>query len=944
VLHFAATMGGMGTIHEANDFMIYAENHTMTRNILEASISAGVKQFFYASTACVYPEHLQTTTSCDVSLREDDVWAYLPPKPQGLYGLEKLMSELLIQQMAPKLDIRIARFHNVYGPHGAWRNGREKAPAALLRKAFAIQSLPDHFELWGDGSQRRSFLFIDDAVEAVFKLIHSHCITPINIGSDDSVTLQTLAEIALSCAGVASDTTMFQYDQTKPIGVASRNSNNDAVWSKIQWKPKTSLTDGMRLTSEWIRSEFEIVVQQHDDPQWRINILKEFQASQLVNLASEKIVFAILLPITSQGSTSPEHCLEDLKIFAKSLNRSTWRDIHSLGGTQFHVKVYLAIDHDDSFLLSATTGLNRAESILHEAGLIDVVTLECKHPRGHVCELWRDCAKQAWIDHCDYMSLMGEDVILKDEGWMRDIHTRFTDIATIRRVPFGFGCVAFTDTSFPGMPTFPVVHRTHMDIFDGVVVPNIFVNQDGDPFLFQLYRRWDCSEMFESRITNGIGGSGNARYTKISAKDWTFSTLDDAATTALNWLQANGSSATKMLTLDVIIPCYRVDLEVLASVLNLKPSSSCSVMFIIIVDNPQSPHIAELETRYAARPDVRIRRNDSNLGASASRNRGMQESSADWVHFLDDDVVPDHNLLINAEKIIRENPRAAGLIGNTIFPCADTIFKTAVHLAGVTYFWDIATKFAVDLPWGVTANLIARRVNDGVIYNTSYPKTGGGEDIDFCRNKRHFSMQNGGMGFVGAPNVIATHPWWNGGVRSYWRFYMWSFGDGALIKKFPELTYRDIAPNSAELLLLCLANAWLGLVMALLVAKWSYLFCSLLATFLVIAASVLHDCYRHLWKNPERVKCINSSVSGLYWFLAVIESSFIRIFSEVGRLHGVLSRGEVTMILKRFDWFAGRAGNGPRNEEMLNNFQRLGLTFMLLYWSLSTSSAKLPGL
>jgi GDP-D-mannose 3', 5'-epimerase len=133
------------------------------------------------------------------------------------------MSELLVQQMASKLDIRIARFHNMYGPHGTWCNGCEKAPAALLHKAFAMQLLSDHFELWGDGSQRRSFLFIDNVVEAVFKLIHSHCITPINIGSNNSVTLQELAEIALSCADIASETITFRYDQTKLIGVASRN-------------------------------------------------------------------------------------------------------------------------------------------------------------------------------------------------------------------------------------------------------------------------------------------------------------------------------------------------------------------------------------------------------------------------------------------------------------------------------------------------------------------------------------------------------------------------------------------------------------------------------------------------------------------------------------------------------------------------------------------------
>ena len=155
VLHFAATMGGMGTIHATNDFAIYSENHAMMLNMLSAAIDAGVKCFLYASSACVYPESLQGHHSdADILLREDDVWVNPPPKPQGLYGLEKLASELLLQQYASKLDIRIARFHNVYGPGGAWNNGREKAPAAMLRKALVMQ-LDDHsnniMEIWGDG-------------------------------------------------------------------------------------------------------------------------------------------------------------------------------------------------------------------------------------------------------------------------------------------------------------------------------------------------------------------------------------------------------------------------------------------------------------------------------------------------------------------------------------------------------------------------------------------------------------------------------------------------------------------------------------------------------------------------------------------------------------------------------------------------------------------------
>ena len=167
VLHFAATMGGMGTIHAANDFIIFRENLAMTVNLLEACASADVKRFLYASSACVYPESLQSSGS-DIALSEDDVWKNPPPAPQHFYGLEKLVGELVLQRNgSPTLDIRIVRFHNIFGPMGAWCGGREKAPAAFLRKAVAAKLLgdadgPPHFEIWGDGGQRRSFCFIDD--------------------------------------------------------------------------------------------------------------------------------------------------------------------------------------------------------------------------------------------------------------------------------------------------------------------------------------------------------------------------------------------------------------------------------------------------------------------------------------------------------------------------------------------------------------------------------------------------------------------------------------------------------------------------------------------------------------------------------------------------------------------------------------------------------------
>ncbi|KAH7882103.1 glycosyltransferase family 2 protein [Phlebopus sp. FC_14] len=859
-------MGGMGTIHEANDSIIYKENSLMTINMLTAALDEGVHTFFYASSACVYPEGLQNNSDVDVSLKESDVWACGAPKPQGLYGLEKLVSELLLHQTANKLEVRIARFHNVFGPRGAWKNGREKVPAALLRKALAIRlgaNVPTELEIWGDGTQRRI------------------------------------------------------------VGVASRNANNAFVKEVLKWEPKISLEDGMRKTAEWMEGEMKEMLAKIPVDKQSAALLR-LQSSEVIDLAENATTFAVLLPITTRGLASPNECLSNLRKFAQSLARTTWRDTRQVGGLRFHVKVYLAIDEVDSDILHKD---GAAEHVLVSEGVYDVTTDICTHAPGHVCAIWRQIARRAWEDGCDYFVLMGDDVVLKDEGWMRDADAEFVKIAENHCVPRGFGCVAFTDITFPGMPTFPILHRTHLDIFEGDVIPEIFFNQDGDPFLYQLYRRWGCSTMFPSCISNGVGGSSPARYTQTHADGWTFDTLDHATVAVEMWLSEYHPRVERKVTIDVVVPSYRVQMRFLDPILNLQPSPTCTVMFVVIIDNPSSASCAELEAKYGSRPDVRIRVNEENLGASASRNRGMKESAAEWVLFLDDDITPKPDILVEAEKVVRAHPKAAGFIGNSLFPTANSIFTTAVHLAGVTYFWDIAAKMPEerDMPWGVTANLMARRVRDGVEYSVQFPKTGGGEDIDFCRQKRAFSIAHGGEGYLPAPDVVVTHPYWDGGRRSYWRFYMWSKGDGALIKLYPELTYMDHAPNSAEMLLISASLAALGLVTypfvhnAWLPAMAGYLAMS------TIVANIAHDLYRHVRHNSDRTKAIKSTVTGIGWFLAVVESSLIRMASECGRVVGLLERKELLQLGRRFDWFTGRAGDGPMNEERMNARQRFFL-------------------
>lgn len=935
VLHFAANMGGMGTIHERNESRIYLENHLITVNLFNASIEAGVKRFFFASSACVYPGDLQSDESTDVSLRESSVY---PPNPQGLYGTEKLNAEHFLRFSKTDMLIQIARFHNVYGPRGAWNNGREKAPAAMLRKAFVAAILHrDHdvehprFEIWGSGNQRRSFLYIDDAVDGVISLLRSKYRGPVNIGSASSVSIRELADIAIQCAGSPPVDVCCTFPENHPpevniIGVASRNSNNQLVEVELGWKPKYSLEDGLKVTAEWVGRELQYLTGHlpHDK---QLSLLQQLQTSRVLDLSDNSIRFAILLPVTSRGSHSEGDCLRNLASFSRSLVATTYRDTHEVGVVPFRFTIYLSIDHDDHFLLGPEW---RAKATLIAAGVFDIITIVADHRKGHICAHWRDCARRAFEDGADYFTLFGDDVTLKDQGWMSRVHEEFEHLRIEKGVPFGFGCVALTDTTFPGMPTFPVVHRVHMDIFDGLVIPEVFFNQDGDPFLFQLYRRWGCSRMVESRVGNGVGGSGSARYDKKSASDWTFGTLDKAVAKAEGWLSQKAPSIEKLLTLDIVIPSYRVDLGFLDPILQLRLPEDCSVMFIIIIDDPNSPSIDLLQKKYGADPFVRIRVNEANLGASASRNRGMKESAADWIHFLDDDVTPDDDLLIRTAEIIREHPSVAGFIGTSKFPIADNVFTTAIHLADVTYFWDIARKRPEDrdLPWGVTANLIAKRSADEIDFDLIFPKTGGGEDIDFCRKKRDWVVaKNGGGsgGFCAAPAVVVTHPWWNGGNPSLRRFYGWGKGDGALVKLYPQFRYYDFAPSSGETLLLCFLTSFIGLLTPTSFDhREECISLSLYGPVAVILGNVSHSIYKVAFPDYDRWEFQQCSVAGPKYVIAVVVSALIRVASELGRAVGMLERGEILYFGRRFDWFTG-GGRDPISNERKCSLQRLAL-------------------
>ena len=249
VYALAADMGGMGFISSHHAEILY-NNSLINLHTIEAARMHGVSRYLYTSSACIYPEHLQTETNV-VPLREEDAY---PAAPQDAYGWEKLISERLCKHYNEDygLDTRIVRFHNIFGEKGTWHGGREKAPAALCRKiATAKLSGTNEIEIWGDGEQTRSFCHVNDCIEGIYRLMRSDHVEPLNLGQDRMISINELADIIAEIAGIE----IVKRHIDGPMGVRGRNSDNSRLRNVLGWEPRISLEDGLKATYEWIEGE-----------------------------------------------------------------------------------------------------------------------------------------------------------------------------------------------------------------------------------------------------------------------------------------------------------------------------------------------------------------------------------------------------------------------------------------------------------------------------------------------------------------------------------------------------------------------------------------------------------------------------------------------------------------------------------------------------------------
>ena len=250
VYNLAADMGGMGFIE--NNKALCMLTVLINTHMLMAAKECGVERFFYSSSACVYNADKQTSEDV-IALKEEDAY---PAMAEDGYGWEKLFSERMCRHFTEDFGMytRVARFHNVYGPHGTWDGGREKAPAAICRKVMHAKETGKHeIEIWGDGKQTRSFMYIDDCLQGINMIMHNDVPEPINLGSNELVTINGLVDMVEDIAGIKLER---RYNLDAPKGVNGRNSDNTLIQKYLDWEPSIRLRDGMEKTYAWIYDEY----------------------------------------------------------------------------------------------------------------------------------------------------------------------------------------------------------------------------------------------------------------------------------------------------------------------------------------------------------------------------------------------------------------------------------------------------------------------------------------------------------------------------------------------------------------------------------------------------------------------------------------------------------------------------------------------------------------
>ena len=507
--------------------------------------------------------------------------------------------------------------------------------------------------------------------------------------------------------------------------------------------------------------------------------------------------WSLLLPMTSRGQEETVfwNRLENtIMKLGQSVN-STINGMTEEVTTTRRTELRIVVDVRDPVLDNDVARQRISAMIADHANTVDLVFEDPLPPafEGKLCWIWGRMARNAVDAGSDYVLLIGDDVELLTPGWQTEAEGEFSNVAKKTGLPLGAACIALRDTSFPAFPTFPVIHRFHLELF-GELFPDEFKNQHGDPFLFELYRRFGAASFAPTAsVCNTVGGSVAARYGKEDSESvWHGEVLSRAVAQLQSAVEPY--DATRTPCIDVVIPTFRCDPEALIRLTSITfdNGSKASLNIIIVVDRPDTPNLAELcttLTSYAANRVVRVFAMPSNQGASMARNAGLAQAFGEHVIFLDDDVIPCERLLDEYLSAIMRYPKAAGFVGSTILPQPQTLVEHAIYACHIAFFYNISMKMKSP-PWGVTANLCVAKwaTNNSIWFDNRFPKTGGGEDVDFC-----FRLKKRGA-LVSVPRAKVLHPFWN---RPFAQVAGWASGDVLYLESQPDSVFRA-PPNWIE--------------------------------------------------------------------------------------------------------------------------------------------------
>ena len=509
--------------------------------------------------------------------------------------------------------------------------------------------------------------------------------------------------------------------------------------------------------------------------------------------------WAILLPITSRSSPDDDgpNFWERLEVNGRRLVESV--PIHRRSFTT----VYIAIDQRDP-ALDNHEARERIREIL--SGLqIDFSAPLPPAYQGAICWIWAMLASRAVQNGADFFVLLGDDIYIHREepnnlGWQEDVEACFRELSIERGLPFGCGCVAIRDESFQTFPTFPVMHRLHFDIF-GELFPPEFRNQHGDPFLYEVYRRWGASRYTKvARLTNTVGGAAQPRYHKAGTHldtrqdEWKKEVLSCAVIKLEQWLKQQAFEAAvsaRVPCLDVVIPTYRCNKDALTKLTSLEANRPVALHITLVVDRPDADNLDEIRQLASQKCNrtVRVWVLEENSGASWARNVGLWQSFGDYVVLLDDDVIPEAGLLDAYLGAMEREPGAAAYVGITKLPIPTTLLQKAMAACNICYFYGVALHQRHP-PWGVTANICVPARMNPVSFDRRFPKTGGGEDVDFCiRSQQHFGK------CVAVPGACVLHPYWDQPLK---QISGWADGDVLCLETLPLSTFRA-TPNWIEI-------------------------------------------------------------------------------------------------------------------------------------------------